>query len=516
MNLDKSVIFGFLVTVGICTLVLVLYLAGIFGDINQTKETLNIQPEGLSTETQTAGSIDDLLATIAKDSMEDKASLKQETAPPVRLEQTPEVVSNFADVDINLDEMLASFGTAEDETEAQSITEYRRFPSPLPREGVEKYYVAKGEQCFVIDYMCDAGWDMFTDEVGCGCEKKITPEVKPVVEVATPDYKVAENPWGPEINPSGQAPENQWQAFYFSTGEPEVIVPGGVTNQIGLNASWDGVAGIEPETFAGYWVGNWNFLEPTVKEITVSQSWAKTRLIINGKIVFEGGSDESVEYLFESGNHLIEIEYLNNRGGVDFSVGMVDPVELLKLTQIKPWLKSQGLESLPLAVASVYEPGGFSDDINLDFTEFDEPVVLLLSSYHNVQWQLSNLPEMVQGVVVASFKSGARVVGAGLTPTIYVGEYLDLPRELAHRCTSTSGYAYCEDKGLVELDQQTQRYFGRLLSYFTGEYSPERLALPGTIVTPALRRTIIADYNNWQADQNTKVQKQNDFDSLFE
>lgn len=68
-----------------------------------------------------------------------------------------------------------------------------------------------------------------------------------------------------------------------------------------------------------------NFDEAVTKEISISQSWAQTRLIINKEIVSEGGNNESIMYDFEPGTYLVEVEYLNNRHGVDFSVGGFRP-----------------------------------------------------------------------------------------------------------------------------------------------------------------------------------------------
>jgi len=43
---------------------------------------------------------------------------------------------------------------------------------PLPEPTKTKYYVGDTKKCQLIKYRCEDGWNYFSDEIGCGCEKK--------------------------------------------------------------------------------------------------------------------------------------------------------------------------------------------------------------------------------------------------------------------------------------------------------------------------------------------------------
>lgn len=46
-----------------------------------------------------------------------------------------------------------------------------RDETPLPEPTKTKYYVGDTQMCQIMDYMCDEGWNYFSDEIWCGCEK---------------------------------------------------------------------------------------------------------------------------------------------------------------------------------------------------------------------------------------------------------------------------------------------------------------------------------------------------------
>lgn len=50
--------------------------------------------------------------------------------------------------------------------EGECKEEKKELPKPTDR----KYYIWDTLQCHVIDYMCEDGWQGFSDDIGCGCE----------------------------------------------------------------------------------------------------------------------------------------------------------------------------------------------------------------------------------------------------------------------------------------------------------------------------------------------------------
>ena len=387
----------------------------------------------------------------------------------------------------------------------------------IPDQAREKYYVGDKEQCQRIRYRCEEGWDYFADEMGCGCEKIVDPAVEESVEEQVA-YPLVESTWGNNLNPENQVPRNQWQAFYFSTEDPSTVVESETVDRLSVNFGRS-KSGIDAETFAAYWVGDWEFEAETVWELSLAQGWSSTRLIIDNQLVYEGDSSHKTTYVFTPGVHRVEVEYINGWHTVGFSFVMGEPVNRVPKEQVLDWLYNEGLSAYPLAVASTYESNRSDTRIPLEFAPENEPVVLVLNSYEGVEWGLDEAPEWLKGVVVGSYEKNTRVSGLpeGI-PLLYLADFLNVPYRLQPDCNDFAGHAHCEHTGIVAADKELEPLFGKTLSYFTGAYNTPGLKVPNKAVTPQLRQNIESSYLRWKAEKEEEAARPTsaDFDALFD
>ena len=92
---------------------------------------------------------------------------------------------------------------------------------------------------------------------------------------------------------------------------------------------------IDSKDFGGYWVGNFTYEKEEQMQISISQSWAKTRIIIDDMIIYEGGTNEQIPYTFRKGKHKIEVEYVNNWHTVSFKVSIKNKEKVFTSNEIK-------------------------------------------------------------------------------------------------------------------------------------------------------------------------------------
>ena len=324
------------------------------------------------------------------------------------------------------------------------------YQRPLPNHGyqldctkADKAYMADRKQR--LRQAAEKKKAARSDSPGKGSES-------PVIKTAA-DLKIADSTWGEYLNPTDKLPKGSFQAFYINTDKPGTVIATEFVDDIAINYAWDEFHGIESGDFGGYWVGNLEFETQEVKRIAVSQSWSKTRILINGRVLYEGGSDQSILYRFEPGVHKIEVEYVNNWHTTEFSVDISSEVSCLDRDEIKARIEANLYGHYQVYYAGVYESPSknLKTVVNLERTA--RPVLLVLSSYSPVKWYLSNPYGVdVRAIVYGSSKPGATLAGEISDAVIRfpagsrIGSY-----DVSPRCRCVAGHFHCEGKGTVFL-----------------------------------------------------------------
>lgn len=337
--------------------------------------------------------------------------------------------------------------------------------------------------------------------------------------VTAADLTAAESTWGEHLNPTGDVPETGFQAFYINTGEPHKVIASEALEDIAISYPWDDFHGIESRDFGGYWVGNLAFETPEVRRIAVSQSHSKTRILINGRVLYEGGSDQSILYRFEPGTHKIETEYVNNWHTTELSVDISPVVVYLETDEIKAQLEAQLPPDYQVYYAGVYESSARNLMTELNLEKTDRPVLLVLSSYSPVKWSLSNPYDVdVRAIVYGSFKPGS-TLGGDLSDSVLrlpaksrIGSY-----EANPQCRCVAGRFHCEGTGMMPTVAALKGLTEQPLTGFAGEYSAASLKLPEISVDDAYLEELKTTMSNLEAER-AKCTSDNDpdFETMFD
>ena len=104
----------------------------------------------------------------------------------------------------------------------------------------------------------------------------------------------------------------RFSAYYLRSGEPPQLIARDSVDDVSINYAWADFHGIKSEDFEGYWVGRFRYENETPVYLTVDQSWSQTRVIVDRKLIYEGGSNARVPFVFSPGTHTVEVEYANN------------------------------------------------------------------------------------------------------------------------------------------------------------------------------------------------------------
>jgi hypothetical protein len=283
--------------------------------------------------------------------------------------------------------------------------------------------------------------------------------------------------WGKKLNPSGEMPVEGFRAFYFNRENPSNLIFAENVNAVSIKYSWSDFHNILSQSFAGYWVGKLKFDKATRKQVSISQSWTKSRVMIDGKVVFDSkNSGESFFVDFTPGEHVVEVEYINNWHTVEFKVTIDDEVLQASETDLAAYFKKSPIRDKNMYYVGLYESDAKDVSVTVSVPRAGKPVVLWLSSYEAIDWNISAADE-ISAVVISSYAPGSRVAGVG---TAEVMHYRNWPMSYteAKQCSCVAGIFHCEeDVGLDGMAKSIEDISGLKLSGYALQYSSKSLQI---------------------------------------
>jgi hypothetical protein len=284
--------------------------------------------------------------------------------------------------------------------------------------------------------------------------------------------------WGKKLNTKGEIPATGFKAIYIDRMKPDVIVFEEPVSSIAINYAYSEFHEINSPNFGAYWVGKLSFDSDVKKQIDISQRRAHSRIIIDGKLIFDK-TDESASliYDFSAGEHVIEVEHLNNWHTVEFKVAVTDVISSTTEDAITAYFQQNKMEAAEVYYVGVYESSAKDVTIHVDLAETKKPAVLWLDSYSAVDWILDGPSDSLYAVVLSSFSPGARVTGKKIDHRFDLKSSVGVHNETM-RCSCMSQFFLCEDKrDLISVAKGLHDVIGNELTAYAVNYSAERLAI---------------------------------------
>lgn len=321
--------------------------------------------------------------------------------------------------------------------------------------------------------------------------------------------------WGKTLNPAGIIPNEGFKAIYFSRGDATSAVFSENTENIAIKYSWNDFHGIASQSFGAYWVGQLSFDSPVRKQISISQSWAKSRIFIDGEVVFDskkGGSKFIHE--FTEGDHIVEVEYANNWHTVEFKVTIQDVVSAMDTEELADHFARTLVPNSELHYFGIYESANRDTSIEIENPSSGNSTVLWLSSHEAVDWKLSS-DDNITAVVVTSNSPGSRVAGVSANRVIYTTGWQGIFSEV-NQCSCSRGYYHCEgNDDLIGVTERLLDTTGLNLSSYAIKYSAAALATRP--YTESVQQRILAKKTE-NEDQKSfcEGEADPDFDSMMD
>ncbi len=459
----------------------------------------------------------------ATDSMKERERLKELYKQKHSIEQVKQknkgVFSRQVITDIN--NYYQQNGTYPESLTKIDLFKKKEIIKYLSLCGYEKAFFESGYQldCKTADISFNEDWVNFPKRNSAITRLEQT--IQKVKKLS--DFPRAITTWGEKLNPTDQIPAEGFSAFYINTNNPTDVIHKELVKDLSINYVYNKFHKIMSEDFGAYWVGYVHLTKDEVKTISISQGWSKTRLIIDGVVVYKGDSDKEFQLLLNKGRHKIEVEYINNWHTTEFHLALLDVVEKLSANEIKSRLTN----NIPSGNYEIYYAGVYESDnqdlsVILNIEKTSKQIVLFLSSYSTVKWYISN-PFMteIRAIVYGSYSPGITIVGDIDKSTLLLhsnkrlgGSYGSGTKSL---CNCQSGRFSCGKSGPLSTKKYLDTFGSASMTGFSGKYSASSLKVPEIITNSTYVQE--AEKRNLEIEQLRKdcARKNNpDFETIFD
>lgn len=315
----------------------------------------------------------------------------------------------------------------------------------------------------------------------------------PSTSIARPlnHFPKAESSWGKHLNPNNHIPDTGFDAYYLNSNNLKTIVAKENVPHIAINYAYQDFHRIDSENFSAYWVGKLRVPKDASYQFSVDLSWAQVRIVLNGHVILNAKNNAPNRAVYlPAGDYTMEVQYSNHWHTVGFQV-KATPVDLSVPTHDLP----RALEKLnPPAntvvyLASVYESNHKNNQITLKAHQINRPYILILDSYHAVNWQATDLPKPI--AIVQTGNISSHIHATGNPPIVLSREsfdhYTDEVKDIANSCSCTFGRFSCsENRNLGFIAKKIRQQTGFPLVGVSGIYEAETLTVPEKIINPSI------------------------------
>ena len=285
--------------------------------------------------------------------------------------------------------------------------------------------------------------------------------------------------WASEITAGKQIPTGKFLAFYLNKDDPKNVIFSETVESVNLNFAYDEFHKIPSQNFIAYWVGNFDFKQDVQKMILTDFSWANLRISVDGEQICdsENGGSKALMHKFNKGRHKMEVWFVNNWHTTSLLVDFKDEPKFYKQSEVVAKLKGQKFD---IWLAAVYESGTQDNKIRVTLEKAQKPLVVMLSSYRAVRWEVSN-PHGNKILAALIFNPRSSI---NLKENVYFMDDYGYDEDTEIKCYCVNGGAdfHCEGGDINSKNDRVRKDFGQNLGGFSGSYGAITLNLPSILI----------------------------------
>lgn len=343
-------------------------------------------------------------------------------------------------------------------------------------------------------------------------KEKVLEKISPIKEIT--NYSKTNFTWKEKfLKPGEEVPLNKFKAFYFNTKDPTKVIYNETIDTISVNYVLDDFKNIKSEDFGAYWIGIFEYSEDTITTISISQSWAQTRLIIDGYEIYKGeNTNQEIDINLSKGKHTIEIEYINNWHTVTYSAKFLPKINYISISDLSK--KFTNMNDSNIWVASIYRSNTTEQDVKLNLNDNSKPTILFLLSYEATHWVISN-SQNIDLIVISSYSPISTVSMSDPNIKTYYVKNLPYIYQFIPNCSIAGARYHCESNNFVQLVNTVQSISGSKPNGFSVTYSTDKLDVPEEIFDDAKYLNISETFKNNIEDLESEINGDN-LDNLFQ
>lgn len=332
----------------------------------------------------------------------------------------------------------------------------------------------------------------------------------------------AKSTWAKHLNPTNKIPKNKFKAFYINTNNPKKVIASDIVDSVNINYVSNKFHKIKSEDFGAYWVGEFVYKKKQEVQIGISQSWAKSRIIIDGMVVYEGSNNHTMPYTFTKGKHKIEVEYVNNWHTTDFKVVIKAKEKIYNKVELQKELKKYSTKKAQLIFVSVSKSADKKNQsVVLKIAKSSKPIILAINSYHSVNWVIKNPHKVkIQAIVYASRKIGTSFSG-DIKKSTPILKYIDTigSYSMKKRCSCINGGAVflCDGKNALDVLAKVQKIMDKKVFAYSYKKRAEVLMVPSILFDAKAKKRLkleILDIKNQEKECRKKSNPE--FENMFD
>lgn len=360
----------------------------------------------------------------------------------------------------------------------------------------------------VLSFQVSAHAELYVTDKDNDKAQSLEETVEPVAPVKS---------WKSHLHGDAEIPQGKFKAYYFDQTQKPVRATSEIVEQVSIQGAWQ-TKGIESRNFAAYWIGQFDFQQHTKKQFYFDISWSKVRLIIDGQLVPLQG--EKAEYNFSAGSHVIEVEYVNGWHTVGFSMKMADSNSFHSEGDIADFFKTLDDRDYEIHFVGVYESKNSDGSIDVMVADRGKPVVLWLSSYDGIKWNILNKDDVfILGIVAASHSRAVTLDNQPEgVPFFYLNKYMGRYTPFISGCHCAGHSFHCEgESDILQLSDEFKTKFGHEINAVDMGYGLQRANSAKTPLDQEFSQNVLAVRKDVEKQKAECIKKLNpDFNTMFE
>ncbi|WP_321779493.1 hypothetical protein [Sulfurimonas sp.] len=326
--------------------------------------------------------------------------------------------------------------------------------------------------------------------------------------------------WGKYLNPKNKIPTNKFKAFYINTNKPRKVIASEIVPKVSVNYPYSEFHDIKSEDFGGYWVGNFTYDKTQKMHLSTSQSWAKTRIIIDGMVIYEGSNNSQIPFTFTKGKHKIEVEYVNNWHTTNFKLVIKEKEKKYSSRELKKELKKYNLKDSQVLFVGAYKSDTKSQSTILKIAKSSKPIILVLNSYHSIEWIIKNPYKVKIKAVVYSSRHSGVVIKGDISKSIPILQYQNTlgSYSMEKKCICVNGGAsfHCEGRNALNVLKDIKKVIGKKVFGYSTKHRADTLMVPNTIFDTKKKKELEKEIvKNEKLRKDCQKKSNPEFENIF-